>query len=153
VEGNGIFVDGDSGTIEPYFGGAASDPSGVNFYEKKMIVGASGDDVKAVFGDCGCEGFGVFRDLLLVFRESWLHRFFQANRFCSNGVDKRAPLDAGESELVEFFCERGFAEDQAAAWAAKSFVRGGADEIGVRHGAGVNTGSDESCNVGHVHEE
>ena len=70
IERNGIFVDGNSSAVERFFRVVASDSAGVNFDKKKMIVGSSGNDAKTVFGDCGCEGFGVFRDLLLVFLKS-----------------------------------------------------------------------------------
>ena len=45
------------------------------------------------------------------------------------------------------------AEDQAAARAAKRFVRGGGNEVGVRHGARMHARGDEAGDVRHVDEE
>ena len=99
------------------------------------------------------ERFRVGGDLLLIFAEGRLHGFFQANRFGGDGVNERATLRAGESELVDFLGEGGLAKHQAATRAAQGFVRGGGDDVGVRNRAGVNASGDESGDVRHVYEE
>ena len=45
------------------------------------------------------------------------------------------------------------ANDDAAARAAQALVRGGGDEVGVRHGLGMHAAGDEPGDVRHVHEE
>ena len=45
------------------------------------------------------------------------------------------------------------AQDQSAARPAQRLVRRGGDEIGVRHGAGMDARGDQSGDVRHVHEE
>ena len=70
IERDGVFVDGDAGAIEGFFGVGAGDVAGVNFDQEQVIVGAAGDDAEALFAD-GCrERFGVDGDLLLVFAEA-----------------------------------------------------------------------------------
>jgi len=153
IEGNGIFVDGDAGAVESFFGVAAGDVAGVDFDEEKVIVGAAGNNAEAMLGDGNGESFGVGDDLLLVGLEAGFHRFFQADRFGGDGVNERTALDAGESEFVELFGECGFAEDEAAAGTAQSFVRRGGNEIGVGDGARMDAGGDEAGDVGHIDEE
>ena len=153
IEGNGILVHGDAGAVERFFGVGAGDAARMNFDEKKMIVGAAGDDAESALSNGRGHGFGVGDDLFLIFGEAGFGCFLEADSFGSDGVDERSTLQAGERQLVEFFGELRAAHDEAAARAAQSLVRGGADEIGVRYRARVNACGDESGDVGHVHEE
>jgi len=73
--------------------------------------------------------------------------------FWGDGVDQRTALGAGERQSVQLFGKRRFAQDEAAARTAQRFVRGGGDDIRVRHGAGMNARSNESGNVRHVHKK
>src|SRR5256886_4404875 len=72
IEGNRVFVYGDAGAVESFFGVRSGDAAGVDFDQKQMVVRAAGDDAEAVLGDGGCHGFGVGNDLLLVFLEGRL---------------------------------------------------------------------------------
>src|SRR5262249_50386067 len=121
--------------------------------QEKVIVGATRDDSETALGNGRSHSLCVGNDLLLVFGKGGLAGFLEANGFSGDGVNERATLEARESELVEFLGELRFAEDQAAARATQSFVRGGADEISVAHGAWVNASGDEPRDVSHVHEK
>ena len=153
VERNGVLVDGDACTVQSQLGVATGEPAGVQLDEEQMIVGAAADDAKAMFGNGRGQGSGVDHDLLLILAEFGVRGFFEANRLCGDGVNERAALGSGESDAVEFLGVLRLAEDESAARAAQSLVRGGGNEIGVRQRAGMHSGGDQAGDVGHVHEE
>ena len=118
-----------------------------------MVVGAAGDDLVAARGHGGGEGPGVFDDLRRVLLEFGLEAFAEAHGLGGDHVHERTPLAAGEHGGVDGLGVGGPAEDEAAARAAQRLVRGGGDEIGVRHGRGVQAGGDEAGDVRDVGEK
>ena len=57
---------------------------------------------------------------------------------------------AGEDRLVDGGGELLLAQDHAGARPAQSFVGGGGDDVGVRHGRGMHAAGDEAGEVRHV---
>ncbi len=68
-------------------------------------------------------------------------------------MDERAALRAGEGQLVQLLGEGCFAKDHAAARAAQRLVRGGGNDVGMRHGTRMDACGDEAGDVGHVHKK
>ncbi len=118
-----------------------------------MVVGAAGADAETVMSEAGGDGLGVSNNLCGVFLELRFQRFAEAGGFRGDDVHERAALDAGEDLGVNFFGKLLFAKDDAAAWTAQGFVGCGGNEIGVWHGAGVDTGGDEARDVCHIDKE
>src|SRR5215467_4358078 len=63
VEGNGVFVDGDAGAIECFFGVGAGDAARMDFDQEEVIVGTAADDAESALGYRRGHGFGVGNDL------------------------------------------------------------------------------------------
>ena len=111
-----------------------------------MHVGAAGQDADAVVFDVvGHEAFG--KDLGAV--EGALHAVFEfrgggdfeGDGLAGDDVHERAALLAGEYGGVEFLGVFLLGEDEAGAWAAEGFVRGGGYDVGVWDGAWMQSGS------------
>ena len=68
-------------------------------------------------------------------------------------MHQRTALRAGEKRAVDILRVFFAAQNHSAARAAQSFVRGGGNEIGVRHRARMDARGDQSRDVRHVHEE
>src|SRR6185369_2527284 len=70
---------------------------------------------------------------------------------CGDDVHQRAALHAGEDRLVDLFGDLFVVgEDEAAARATQSFVRGRRDDVRVRERARVRAADDEACDVSDV---
>ena len=108
---------------------------------------------KPALGDFGGELLRVGDDLFRVFAEARIGRFLEAHRFGRDDVHQRAALRAGKRDAVEFLGELLLAQYQAAARSAQRLVRGGGNEIRVRHRARMHAAGHESRDVRHVHEE
>jgi hypothetical protein len=119
-----------------------------------VVVCAAAGDAVAVLGESGCDGLGVFDDLLLVVYKAGLQGFKEADGFGGYDVHEGAALYAGEDLRVDLFDELfAVGEDDAASGATEGFVGGGGDEVCVLHGVGVYACCDEASDVGHVYEE
>jgi hypothetical protein len=66
VEGDSVFVDGDTGMIEGLLRLFSIDPFWTEVHQHEMVVGSAGDDPESVFTEAGREGGGVRDDLLCV---------------------------------------------------------------------------------------
>ena len=147
--GNGIFVERDVREIEGllgFFGGEIREVA-AKIDEEEVIVGAAGQDFIAALGHGGGEGAGVFDDLLGVGLPLGFEALAEAHGFGRDHMHQRAALSPGEHGGVDGLGVGGAAEDEAAAGTAQGFVRGGRDEIGVRHGRGMDAGGDETGDV------
>ena len=110
-----------------------------------------------LFDVVGHEAFG--KDLGAV--EGALHAVFEfrgggdfeGDGLAGDDVHERAALLAGEYGGVEFLGVFLLGEDEAGAWAAEGFVRGGGYDVGVWDGAWMQSGGYEAGEVGHVHPE
>jgi len=69
-----------------------------------------------------------------TFAEAGLERFAEGDGLRGHDVDQRAALLAREDGPVDPCGILLLAEDHAGARATKGFVRGGSDELRVRHG-------------------
>ena len=72
--------------------------------------------------------------MTLVLLEIFAQGFAERDGFRGDDVDERAALHAWKEFAIDFDGVFFFAENQSAARAAQSFVRGRRDVIGVRHG-------------------
>ena len=89
----------------------------------------------------------------LVLGERRLHRFLEAHRLGRDDVHQRPALDAREHRAIEILLVLRAAQDHAAARAAQRLVRGGGDEVGVRHRARVHVRGDQTGDVRHVGDD
>ena len=101
VERDRVFVHGDSGAIEHFLRFFPVQIFRAKIDKHQMIVGAAGNDAVTVFGQTGCESFGVGHDLPLIIAELRLKRFVKTNRFGRDHVHERAALDARENRRVD----------------------------------------------------
>ena len=118
-----------------------------------MIVGAAAADFVTEFGEGGGQGRGVLHDARRVLLELRPQRFAEANGLGRDDVHERAALGSRKNHAVYLLRVLRLAENESAARAAQALVRGGGHEIGIRHRVGMLSASDESGDVGHVHEE
>src|SRR5260370_18725535 len=125
----------------------------MDFDQDQVIVRATRYDAETTLGNCRGHRLGVRHDLLLIFLEGWLHRFLQAHRFRRNRVHQRTALRPWERQPVQFLGKRGLAEDQAAAWSTQCLMRSGGNDVGVGYWARMNSSSNETGNVGHIHKK
>ena len=65
--------------------------------------------------------------------KSGLQRLAEAHRLGGNDVHQRAALHSREHDFVDRLCVLGLGEDQAGARTAQRLVRGGGDDLRVRH--------------------
>ena len=135
-----------SASLPVMLGGAQVD-------EHEVVVGAAGDEAEAALDHRLGQRRGVVDDLLDVGLELGLQRLAEGDGLGGDDVLERAALDAGEDRLVERLGVLLLAQDDAAARTAQRLVRGGGDEVGVRHRRGVRAGGDEAGDVGHVDHE
>ncbi len=119
-----------------------------------MVVGATGTEAIPPLGEGGGESLSVGDYLLAVGGELGLQGFTEGEGLGGDDVHERATLGAGENFAIDllgdFFI---VAEDEAAAGAAEGFVGGGGYNMGVGEGRGVNSGGDETGDVGDVGHE
>ena len=85
--------------------------------------------------------------------KSGLQHFFEGHGLGGDDVHQRAALLAGEDALVDGCGELLLAENKSGARAAQRFVRGGGDDLRVRHGRGMHAAGDEAGEVRHVDDE
>src|SRR4030095_8815214 len=79
----------------------------------------------------------------------------EGDRLCGHDVGQRAAEDH-RATPVDPVGQLGLAQHRTAAWAAQALVRGGGDDVRVRHRvevAGEDLAGNESGEVGHVHHE
>src|ERR1700758_2763775 len=96
-----------------------------------MSIGAAGDDAVAVFRQARSERLRVEHDLPLIVAELRLERFVKAYRLRRYDMHERSALHTWENRRVDLLGESLFTHDNAAAWAAQTFVRCGGDKLCV----------------------
>ncbi len=155
VVGHGVLVHSDTGTAKGGVGLLAGQALPDQAEQEQVIVSAAGDHLIAALDEHLCHGLGVVDDLLLIGLEFRLHGLLEAHRLGSDDVHQRAALGTGEDGRVELFLDVfvGLGQDQATAWAAQSLVRSGGHHVGEGNRVRVQTGSDQTGDVGHVDEQ
>ena len=118
-----------------------------------MIVRASRNDAKAVFGDSGGERFCIHYHLSLILAELRLERFVETNRFGRDHVHQRSALHPRKNGGVDRFGKLLLAKNDPAARSAQTLVRGRGDEVRMRHRARMFASGDETRDVRHVDEK
>ena len=103
-------------------------------HEHQMVVGAAGDDAGSRARRARRPAPGRWRTTCAaVVLERRLERLAERHRLGGDHVLERSALRAGEDRLVDRLGVLGLAEDESAARAAQRLVRGGRDDVGVRH--------------------
>ena len=151
VEGNGVFVDGDVHFVEHLFELLARHALGGEVEKNEVVIRAARNHIDAELAELIGHGLGVCNYLLLVLVERGIERLLEGDGLCRDYVHKRAALDAGEYGLIYGLAVLLLAHYNAAAGAAKRFVRGGGHEIGVWHGRGMKSRRNQTRDVRDVH--
>src|SRR5437667_12759580 len=112
-----------------------------------MIVSAARNDSKTVLAQTGRERFRIYHNLALVIAELRLKRFMKTDGFCRNDVHERSTLNAGEQHRIDFLGEPPFAENNAAARSAQTFVCRRSDKLCVRNRRRMLAARDQSRDV------
>ncbi len=118
-----------------------------------MGVGVAGGDDEALGGQVGGEGPGVGDHLVGVGGVRGGGRLAEGDGLGGDGVHLRTALREREDGPVDAFRQFAPAQDHAAAGSAQHLVRGGADDVGVRHRAGRRSPGDEPDGVRGVRDE
>src|ERR1041385_6446037 len=118
-----------------------------------MIIGAARDDAVTVFRQTRGERLRVEHDLTLVFAELRLERFVKADRFRCNDMHEWPALHPRKNCRIDLLGESLFAHDNAATWAAQTFVCCGGDKLRVRNRTWMLTTGDKPGDVRHVDEQ
>ena len=127
--------------------------------QHQVHVGAAADHRDPGRGDVVGEqplgdDLGALQRALLPLAERRLGRQLERHRLGGDHVLQRAALLAGEDRGVDLLGDAGVVgQDDPAARAAERLVRGGGDDVGVRHRVGVQPGRDQAGEVGHVHHQ
>ena len=155
VVGHRILVDGDVSAAQRFLGGFAGDAFADHVDQHQMVFGAAGDDLVAAGDDGIGHRLRILHHLLLIGFELGLQRFLERNRLGRDHVHQRAALDARKHDALQFLFDFriGFGDDDAAARAAQSLVRGRGDDVGVRYGIWIYARRDETRDVGHIDQK
>ncbi len=127
-------------------------------HQDQVHVGAAVDHGDACRGDVVAEEpFGEqlrsLQDAFLAFLEFGGAGELESHGLGGDDMLQRAALLAGEHGAVDLAGVLFLGEDDAAARAAEGLVRGGGDDVGVRHRVGVQPGGHEAGEVRHIHHQ
>jgi hypothetical protein len=167
VTGGGVLVAGNVDLLENGFHTGTVKGEGLQVEKNHVVVGTVGNKlvVHALEGNLKC--LGVLDDLLLVELEVLSLSLLERNRERGDGVVVWATLVTGEDgevdgslEVVECLLASlgvGLAhalaeEDHSTTGSTKGLVGGGSDNVAVLEGRLVDTSSDQTRDMGHVHE-
>ncbi len=120
-----------------------------------MHVGAAGEDGDAHLGDVRLdqalgEDAGAVQGALLALLELLGRRDLEGDRLGRDHVLQRTALLTGEDRGVDLLRELLRRQDHTTARTTQRLVRGGRDDVGVRHRVGVQPGGDQAREVRHV---
>ncbi len=119
-----------------------------------MVVTAARNEVNAAGSKPLCQCLTVVNHALLIVFKFIFQCFAEANRFTRDDVHQRTALCTGENRLVHCFREFFIVcENQTAARTAERFVRGGGDDIGIRHGRGMQACGNQTRDMRHIHHK
>src|SRR6185437_4737335 len=153
IERDGVFIDGDTGLSESFFGLAAEHAFDEDIDQHQVSVGAAGNDAIA-FGHEGFgERLGVGDDLFCVVFKFGLKRFFEGDGLARDDVNERAALLAWKHAAIDAGSEILLAEDQSGARAAQGFMRGGGDDVRVRYWRGMHARGNQAGEMSHVDDK
>src|SRR5439155_1349500 len=118
-----------------------------------MVICPATNQTKAVLFHRFGQGARIADDLGLIFFETILKGFLEADGFGGDHMHEWPALNARERLRIDLFGILLFAENQAAARTPESLVSGRGDKISVSNGTGMQTGRDEAGDVGDVGHE
>ena len=120
-----------------------------------MIVGTTGDHIKATLDKHLGHRPGIGYHLGLIGLEFWLQCLLEGHRLGGDHVHQRAALGAREHQRVQFLFEIriGLGQDDPPTRTAQGLVGGRGGHIGDLHRAGINPGGDQASHVGHVDKQ
>ena len=153
IVGDHVFVDGDAGLVECFFGDFAGEVNRGDVAEHEVVVGSTRSELDAACHQGLGEGSRIGDDLSGVGFEVVGIGFLEADGFAGDDVLEGAALNAGEDFAVEVFGVFLFHENEAGPGTTQGFVSGGGDEVGDFDGVVVHAARDEAGIVGHVDHE
>lgn len=168
VTRGGVLVAGNVDLLEDGLDTGTVQSEGLQVEQNHVVVGTTGDEGVAELLEGDLERLSVLDDLLLVLLELVGLSLLEGNSQSGDGVvvgttlvtredgevdgtlkvveDLLAGLSVG---LADALAE----EDHGTTGATERLVGGGGNDIGVGEGRGVDTGGDETRDVGHVHHQ
>ena len=150
--GNRVLVHRDAGLVQRVFGFAAQHALGKDVDQHQVGIGSAGNNVEALVGQRLRQHLGVGHNLPRVILEAGLHGFVEAHRLGRNDVHQRTALHSRKHNLVDRRRILGLGEDQPGTRAAQRLVRGGGDNLRVRHRRRMRPARHQSGKVRHVHQ-
>ena len=118
-----------------------------------MRIGTPGNDAQTPLLQHFRHHARIGDHLLLIMLEILAHRFFQCHGLGGDDMHQRPALGAGEDARVKRFFELRFGKNNAAAWAAQGFMRGGGDKIRDPHWVRIHAPRHQAGIVRHIHKQ
>mmetsp|Transcript_56900 Transcript_56900/g.101542 ORF Transcript_56900/g.101542 Transcript_56900/m.101542 type:complete len:235 (+) Transcript_56900:767-1471(+) len=129
-------------------------------HEHQMVIRTSRGQTVTLLHQIFTQRLGVSLNLQHILLELRFHNLNQLSCNASNLVNMRTPLTGGEDSVVDRLLNQAFAfgsllleEYHSRAGTTQTFVGGGGHEISVLERIIHNTGSDQTGDVGHVHQQ
>ncbi|GAA3044020.1 hypothetical protein GCM10020000_24360 [Streptomyces olivoverticillatus] len=150
-----VAVDRDAHLVEAVLGLLAVQLGVAQVHQDQVHVRAAGQDGDAGLGHVRLhqtlgEDLRALEGALLALLELLARGDLEGDRLGRDDVLQRAALLPGEDRRVDLLGQLGRREDHTTARTAQRLVRGGGDDVRVRHRRGVQPGGDEAREVGHV---
>ena len=140
--------------VELFLQVTARDARAAQVEQHEMIVRAARDEAEPALDKRIGQRSSILDHVFGIRPEFGLHRLTQAHGLGRDDVHERAALRAGKDGAVNPLAEFLLRQDHTAARAAQRLVRGGGDDVGIRHGAFMLAAGDQARDVRHVsHKE
>ena len=154
IAGDLVLVHGDVHRVQALLQLPTADVGLLQVDQHQVIVGAAGDQLRAVCQQRVGHGLRVGDDLALVLLELRLQRLAQHHGLRGDDVHQGAALGAGEDGGIDLLCDiRVVGQYHAAPGTAQGLVVGGGHHVGIGNRARMLARRDEACDVGDVHHE
>ena len=147
---NTVVVGHDAGPVQRLGELLAGDVLVSQIDQNQVVVRSAGHELEAIFQQFFGQGLGVPDDLFCIGDEFGRIRLGQRHGHGGHRVHVRPTLQAREDGPVHGRGVLGPAQQHTAARAAQRLVRGGRDDVRIRHGAVMDASDDQARDVGNI---
>ena len=128
---------------------------GRQVHQHQVIVRASGHYRNSPADQALAKRFRIQHNIFSIFLELRTQYLLEADRFGSDHMHQRSPLDSREYRLIQLVFLRKFltGQDQAASWTSQRLMRGSRSHMRIGNWAGMLPGSHKPRNMGNIHHQ